>query len=405
MTPHDEFLELAAAAIDFGLEPSEQAALDAHLAACTPCRRRVIALRHDARMVRDIPPFVLAPERAQTIWQRIDQPRRVSGPTLRLIAVAALLALLAVSAVGVGAALLRDREDLSEAVTPPPIAEATPAASPPATIAPSASPSQQLPRPAGFAPDTIVEIVVPDLRVRTAPTVDNAISAKLEPLLGTGTRLEIIEGPVLADDYEWYLVQAIGWPHRGWVAAADHDGEPWIEDPASRGGGVPFSGVEESIAATLRGDVAGNCAPRTAGLPAGAVAGIECTLNTALVVRVGAYLFDSDEDATLAYLDRLSSSGVTLGSGECSAGRRGDRAWSSGAGLVSYAGAEWAHGRIGCFQDQYGAANVRATCGLTYVGILGRKDDLGALHAWAWQPVDQSGSGVPPGICQEPPAG
>ena len=405
MTPHDEFLELAAAAIDFELEPSEQNALDVHLAACTPCRRRVIALRHDARMARDSTPFVLAPERAQAIWQRIDQPRRVSAPTLRLIAVAALLGLLAVSAVGVGAALLRDAEDLSEAVTPPPIAEATAGASPAPTSAPSAGPPQDGPRPAGFAPDTIVEIVVTDLRVRTAPTVDNATSAKLEPLLGTGTRLQIIEGPVLADDYEWYLVQAIGWPHRGWVAAGDHDGEPWIEDPASRGGAVPFSGIEESILAILRGDVAANCAPRTAGLPTGAVAGIECRLSAALVVRVGAYLFDSEDAATIAYLDRLTSSGVTLGSGDCSSGRRGDGAWSSGDGLVSFAGAEWAHGRIGCFHDQYGAANVRATCGRTYVGILGRQDDLGALHAWAWQPVDESGPGVPPGICQMPPAG
>jgi hypothetical protein len=41
---------------------------------------------------------------------------------------------------------------------------------------------------------------VTDLRVRTEPTVDDARSARIEPLLGLGTRLRIMEGPVIADD-------------------------------------------------------------------------------------------------------------------------------------------------------------------------------------------------------------
>lgn len=402
MTVHPDFLELAAAAIDFELDPAEQEELATHLAACTPCRRRVIGLQVDARAVRELPPYVLAPERAQRIWRRIDDPRRGSIATLRLVAIAALLVLAAVSAVSIGASLLR-RDDLSEAVTPPGLVDASETASPSSTPQSSLQPTT---KPQGFAVDTVVEIVVTDLRVRTAPTVDNAVSAKLDPLLGVGTRLQVLDGPVLADDYEWYLVQAIGWPHRGWVAAADHDGEPWIEDPASRGPSVAFTQAEQSLIDRLRADAAVGCAPRTAGLPTRAVAGVDCRLNTALVVRVGAYLFENEDDAAIAYLERLRESGVTLGSGDCASGTTGDRAWTdgdsgSGAGpLVAFEGAEWAVSRIGCFLDQYGAANVRATCGSMYVGILGRNDDLGAIHEWVGQASGERVAGDPPGICE-----
>ncbi|HSL33736.1 MAG TPA: hypothetical protein VK871_08815 [Candidatus Limnocylindrales bacterium] len=402
MTVHPHFLELAAAAIDFELDPAEQEELATHLAACTPCRRRAIGLQVDARAARELPAYVLAPERAQRIWRRIDDPRRGSIATLRLVAIAALLVLAAVSAVSIGASLLR-RDDLNDAVTPPRLVDASATASP--SPAPQSSP-QASAEPRGFAVDTVVEIVVSDLRVRTAPTVDNTVSAKLEPLLGVGTRLQVIDGPVFADDYEWYLVQAIGWPHRGWVAAADHDGEPWIEDPASRGPSVAFTQAEQSIIEGLRADAAVGCAPRTAGLPTRAVAGVDCRLNTALVVRVGGYLFENEDDAAIAYLERLRESGVTLGSGECASGSAGDRAWTnggsgSGAGpLVAFDGAEWAVSRIGCFLDQYGTANVRATCGRMYVGILGRNDDLGALHEWVWQASGEPVAGAPPGICE-----
>ena len=89
--------------------------------------------------------------------------------------------------------------------------------------------------------------------MRTAPTVDNSKSAKLEPLLSRGVQLQILDGPVSADDYDWYLVQAIGWPHRGWVAAADHDGVAWIEDrSASSAKPATFTAVEAALVAALR---------------------------------------------------------------------------------------------------------------------------------------------------------
>jgi hypothetical protein len=401
MTVHDEFLELAATAIDFELSPAETARLDLHLSTCVACRRRIVGMRHDAAASRQITPFVLAPDRAQDIWRQVEHPRRTSLSAVRLLAFAALLALVAMTGIAGAASLVR-RDDLTEVVTPPPSAELAEG-----SAEPSAGPSAGPPASGGFAAGTIVEIVVTDLRVRTEPTVDDALSAKLEPLLGLGVGLRIVEGPVIADDYEWYRVEAMdGYPHRGWVAAADHDGDPWIEDPAARE--ASLSEIERSIAAQLRRDAANACAPRTAGLPRDAIAGIECRPGhdtadglDALVARVGAYRFASPQDAATAYLERLSTSGVTLGSGDCATGRSGDTAWSGGTGeLVQFAGAEWATGRVGCFLDQYGTANVRATCGSTYIGILGRDEDLGWLHKWASAPPDGEGPAQPmPGIC------
>jgi hypothetical protein len=397
MRVHDEFLELAAAAIDFELSPDEAVRLDVHLSTCVPCRRRAMAMRHDAASSRQMAPFVLAPDRAQRIWRQVEHPRRTSMSAMRLLAFAALLALAAMTGLAGAASLVR-RDDLSEVVTPPPSAELAEG-----SAVPSAAPSQLVPQSAGFAAGTIVDIVVTDLRVRTEPTVDDARSAKLEPLLGLGVQLRIVEGPVIADDYEWYRVEAMdGYPHRGWVAAADHDGEPWIEDPEARE--VPpakLSEIERSILVELRPDATNACGPRTAGLPTGAVGGIECRPVTPLVARIGAYRFASPEEAATAYLERLSTSGVTLGSGDCAAGRIGDAAWSGGTGqMVEFAGAEWPTGRVGCFLDRYGTANVRATCGSTYIGILGRDEDLAALHDWAWTAADGEGpASSKPGIC------
>jgi hypothetical protein len=402
MTVHDEFLELAATAIDFELSPAETARLDLHLSTCVACRRRIVGMRHDAAASRQITPFVLAPDRAQDIWRQVEHPRRTSLSAVRLLAFAALLALVAMTGIAGAASLVR-RDDLTEVVTPPPSAELAEG-----SAEPSAGPSAGPPASGGFAAGTIVEIVVTDLRVRTEPTVDDALSAKLEPLLGLGVGLRIVEGPVIADDYEWYRVEAMdGYPHRGWVAAADHDGEPWIEDPAARE--ATLSEVERSIVAQLRPDAAKACAPRTAGLPSGSVAGIECRPShdaadgglDALVERVGAYRFSSPQDATTAYLERLATSGVTLGSGDCASGRSGDATWSEGKPeSVQFAGEDWATDRVGCFLDQYGTANVRATCGTTYIGILGRDEDLAALHEWAWAAADGEGPASPkPGIC------
>jgi len=66
MTPHEEFLELCAAATAGELNPREQANLDAHLAECAECRRAMrefeIASRHGVAALAS----ELAPEKTET---------------------------------------------------------------------------------------------------------------------------------------------------------------------------------------------------------------------------------------------------------------------------------------------------------------------------------------------------
>ncbi|MEO8228754.1 MAG: hypothetical protein ABI628_03210 [Chloroflexota bacterium] len=68
------------------------------------------------------------------------------------------------------------------------------------------------------------------LLVRSKPGVGKD-SKKLAPLLPRGTGLFVIDGPVAASGYDWYLVQPLrGAGPAGWVAAADRSGEPWIDE-------------------------------------------------------------------------------------------------------------------------------------------------------------------------------
>jgi hypothetical protein len=393
MTTHDQFLELAAAAIDFELSPSERAALDSHLAECVTCRRRIAGLEADQRGIRQLPAYELAPATTARIRGHVLSRQRPQRSGMRLLAIAALLAVLAVASIAVGSALLRrDRSDL--------------------TVVQPSLPPLELPEeePALLPVNSLADVIVPDLRVRTEPTVDDTKSAKLEPLLGRGTQLRILEGPVTADDYDWYRVEAIGWPHRGWVAAADHDGVPWIRsETAVATAASTFAPAEAALIAGLRPDAAIDCAPRRTRLPTRALTGVECRVNAAVVKRIGLYGFRDDRDAALTYLERLASYGVSPATGDCSARTEGDRAWRTGDGkagpdrLFFDKSGPWVVGRIGCFHDENGKANVRVTCGPTYVGILGRDDDLADVERWAWSsPAGLVAAGDPPGIC---PAG
>jgi hypothetical protein len=400
-TVHDEFLELAAASIDFELSEAERAALAAHLAGCIPCRRRVMGLEADQRAVAQLPSFVLAPASVDQVRGRIHRTGRPARPPLRLLAVAAMLALLAVAAFTVGAELLRRDRDRDLSVVPPTGPIERPSSSPGLNVTPG---------PSVLVAGTVVDVVVSGLRVRTAPTVDNSKSVKLDPLLGVGTRLQIIEGPVTADDYDWYLVQAIGLPHRGWVAAADHDGSPWVEDSAlASAAASPYTAVEADLLAAIRSDAAVRCAPRRKDLPVRATAAVECRLNTDPVGRFGVYGFRDARDATLTYFERLASYDVDPASGDCSAGTSGDAPWMPGDGTagsaadrVAFGGSDrWVVGRSGCFLDEDGTANVRLTCGPTYIGVVGRDGNLAALHDWAWRSqAGQVPAGEPPGLCR-----
>ena len=327
---HAEYLELAAAAIDFDLTDAERKSLGAHLADCIACRRRIAGLQADQRAIAQLPHYVLAPAVAQQVRSRV---RRRVGPArspMRLLAVAAILAMLTLTAIAVGGQVLRRERPTDLSVVTPTVALVT---APLASVGPTQSgpppngptPNVTLP-PGVYAKGSILEVVVTGLRVRTAPTVDNAKSVKLNPLLGTGVRLEVIDGPVNADDYDWYLVQAIGLPHRGWVAAADHDGAAWIDDPASSA--TPASAVsadEAALIAALRTDAAVRCEPRRTALPVLAIAGVDCRIGSTLVERVGAYRFRDSRDAATTYLDRLATYDVTPATGDCRSGTGGDR--------------------------------------------------------------------------------
>ena len=323
MTPtHEEVLELAAAAIDFELSPAERSTLADHLRDCVACARRVTGMQADQRAIAQLPRYSLAQGRVDRVARRLGRapagtgshapPRRGRGTARAARPRGAGGRRRAAAPAGGpeperGAAGSDDDATATEAPTPVPTP--VPVASATADPSPAATAS---PRPGTFAADTVVQIVVDGLRVRTAPTVDGATSAKLDPTLGPGTRLQIIDGPVTADDYDWYLVQAIGWPHRGWVAAADHDGSPWIADPAASSPAPSMSPAESAIAARLRDDVAATCVPRREKLPAAsalikATAGVECTVATALVARVGAYSFPDITSATATYLGRMAS--------------------------------------------------------------------------------------------------
>ena len=404
---HAEFLELAAAAIDFDLTDAERRSLAAHLADCVPCRRRIAGLQADQRAIGQLPHYVLAPAVAQQVRHRVGRRVGPARSPMRLLAVAAILAMLTLTAIAVGGQLLQRERPPNLSVVTPTLAPVT---APPASAGPTPdgpTPNVTLP-PGVYAKGSILEVVVTGLRVRTAPTVDNAKSAKLNPLLGPGVRLEVIDGPVNADDYDWYLVQAVGLPHRGWVAAADHDGAAWIDDPASTAAPVSALNDEEAaLIAGLRSDARVRCEPRRTALPVLAIAGVDCRIGSTLVERVGAYRFRDSRDAATTYLDRLATYKVAPATGNCPTGIAGDRPWTAGdltagAERVSVAGTgPWVVGRSGCFLDEDGSANVRATCGAIYVGILGRGTDLADLHRWVWGAADGViEGGKPPSICK-----
>jgi len=72
--------------------------------------------------------------------------------------------------------------------------------------------------------------VTDDLRVRSEP----GLTGERYELLPTGTRVWVIDGPVVASDYEWFqvVVPSIdvgdGVPRVGWVAASEHGADPWL---------------------------------------------------------------------------------------------------------------------------------------------------------------------------------
>ena len=108
-----------------------------------------------------------------------------------------------------------------------------------ASVNASSGPDSSKTATASLGPDVIAEVVTTDLVMRTGPAVSPE-SVIYPGRLGPGDRLYLVDGPVPADGFEWYLASPYearvndqgdasqGWVRFGWVAAADKTGEPWI---------------------------------------------------------------------------------------------------------------------------------------------------------------------------------
>lgn len=106
MSIHDAFLELAAATIDFHLEPDEAAELERHLAGCDTCRQTAAALRDDATAIASGSQPGISPARSEAILAAALRPRS-RRPRLRRVAIAAVVAVLGIGLVVAGLGYLR----------------------------------------------------------------------------------------------------------------------------------------------------------------------------------------------------------------------------------------------------------------------------------------------------------
>jgi hypothetical protein len=234
---HDALL-LASASLDFDLPPDALEDLRAALADCPVCAERAASYREQSRLIARLPAIDVSPATARRITAAAMSGRTDTRSPNLLLAAALLLGLLLAIAAVAGA--LRDETkpiDLLEAEASLPAASIVPVASFARAASPSPEPSE--PSSVGSAgtyrPDSIVEVVTANLRVRSQPRVASD-STLFEPLLQPGDRLFVVHGPVIASNYEWYQVAPIGSdPDRpgfalpsGWVARGDHDGTPWI---------------------------------------------------------------------------------------------------------------------------------------------------------------------------------
>ncbi len=235
MSHEHEAVYLAVAALDFELTPDERRRMEAGLAECRECAEIVASHGDMARLLDRLPVHDASPQVRQRVMRAaLVPPRQNHWPVL--LAAAALLGLTIAAAGAMGA--FQDRQPLDLSVVPP--SASLPAHGDVDSPAPSSTPApgaSEAPSGPGHGPplaaDTLAEVVSGRLRIRSAPRVADD-SIKYEPLLDVGDRLLILDGPVVANDYEWYEVMAwrpgnlyASWPI-GWVARGDHDGTPWL---------------------------------------------------------------------------------------------------------------------------------------------------------------------------------
>jgi anti-sigma factor RsiW len=225
---HEHELELAAAALDFELTPAERARLDKAIAECSVCAGAAAAYRRQGTLLQALPVVDASPSVRMHV-ERAAGLRPQRTPWTWALLAAALLGLVLTGVLIAGS---RDRQNAIVEVAPTPQPSATPAPS----IAPSPDvialdpPSGELANVGPALPrDSLALVVTDNLRLRSAPFVGD-LSVRHKRLLQPDDRLFIVDGPVIAQNYEWYQVKAwrprqpsVSWPV-GWVARAGHDG-------------------------------------------------------------------------------------------------------------------------------------------------------------------------------------
>jgi len=125
----------------------------------------------------------------------------------------------------------------AETTTGSPTASASATAEPTNTPTFEATPTIEATPSSGlagmFAPDEIAVIVTTNLAVRSAPGTGADSEIYVEGY-DAGLAVFVIDGPVFANGYEWYLIDPVrprftlGEYPAGWVAAAGKDGEAWL---------------------------------------------------------------------------------------------------------------------------------------------------------------------------------
>lgn len=240
---HDhEAVQLAVASLDFELTAAERTRMEAGLASCPECAAIAASHLQFQGLLQQLPVHDASPIVRQRVMRASLVPPRTRQWQVLLVA-AALFGLLLAAAVATGA--FNDRNPLDQLADVPP-------SSPPAlgdVVSPepsqSGDPVASPPGPGGgsvfgapLARDSVAEVVSGRLRIRSQPRVADD-STKYEPLLGVGARLMILDGPVSANDYDWYQVAAWDPAHpdqvfpSGWVSRGDHDGTPWVSPTAN----------------------------------------------------------------------------------------------------------------------------------------------------------------------------
>lgn len=233
---HRRTLELASAALDFSLPPGEARELNEGLEECAECRERGAAYGAQRQLLARLP-ILDASEmtRVRITRAAAGQAQRSSDRTWLALLAALLLIGGLIGGVTVGALPVPQLGVVlpgqSESVTPSESAEPSQSAEP---STPSLAPS-----PGDLAPDTIAVVTEEgdNLRMRSLPTTGEE-SQRFEPLLSSGDRVFVLEGPVAADGYRWYHVASLDWlptstdedvdPPAGWIAQASQDGQTWV---------------------------------------------------------------------------------------------------------------------------------------------------------------------------------